>query len=283
MAQRGIALLAVLWACTLLAILLGGYAATARIEGLLAHYQFEKTRAHYAAEAGLMRGVYALRVPDRSKLWFRDGRPYAIRFDGARVQVSITDETGKIDINSARPDILRSLFRGVGESFDHAVALTHAIVEWRSPAPGTWSKDQLNDAYVAAGRSYGPRNGPFVSVEELQMVLGITPVLYAKIAPLVTIWSGMSEPNIAAAPPAVLAVLPGWTPERVREVLAERAGHANNGPLPDFNYRKTYTICAIATLDDGTRAVLRAVVQPRLAWPDRRHFVVLRWQEGSAQ
>lgn len=47
--QRGVALLVVLWACTLLAILLGGYAAMARTEGLQARYQFEQTRAHYAA------------------------------------------------------------------------------------------------------------------------------------------------------------------------------------------------------------------------------------------
>ena len=47
--QRGVALLLVLWACTLLAILLGGYAALARTEGLQARYQFAQTQAHYAA------------------------------------------------------------------------------------------------------------------------------------------------------------------------------------------------------------------------------------------
>jgi len=58
--QQGVALLLVLWACTLLAILLGGYAALARTEGLQARYQFAQTQAHYAAEAGIMRAFYGL-------------------------------------------------------------------------------------------------------------------------------------------------------------------------------------------------------------------------------
>ena len=62
-AQRGVALLVVLWACTLLAVLLGGYAMLARTEGLQARYAFAQTRAQYAAEAGFARALYALQDP----------------------------------------------------------------------------------------------------------------------------------------------------------------------------------------------------------------------------
>ena len=54
--QRGVALLIVMWALTLLAIMLGGYAMLARTEGMQARYQFAQAQAHYAAEAGVMRG-----------------------------------------------------------------------------------------------------------------------------------------------------------------------------------------------------------------------------------
>ena len=63
--QRGVALLVVLWACTLLAILLGGYAALSRTEAMQARYQFAQTQAHYAAEAGLNRAIYSLQAPDQ--------------------------------------------------------------------------------------------------------------------------------------------------------------------------------------------------------------------------
>ncbi|EIL95478.1 type II secretion system protein GspK [Rhodanobacter sp. 115] len=192
--QRGVALLVVLWACTLLAILLGGYAAMARTEGLQARYQFEQTRAHYAAEAGLMRAVYALQAPDMANRWTADGRSYPFRFDGASVSVSATDEGGKVDLNTAKPEVLVGLFRAAGENDSQAAALAKAVVEWRSFAISNEQKAQRKAAYVAAGRSYGPRNGAFASVQEVQMVLGMTPALYARVSPVLTIWSGRPVP-----------------------------------------------------------------------------------------
>ena len=62
--QRGVALLLVLWACTLLAILLGGDAALARTEALQARFEFSQAQAHYAAEAGLMQAVLRLAGSD---------------------------------------------------------------------------------------------------------------------------------------------------------------------------------------------------------------------------
>ncbi|MBV8157642.1 MAG: general secretion pathway protein GspK, partial [Dyella sp.] len=85
--QRGVALLVVLWACTLLAIMVGGYAMLARTEGLQARYQFAQTQAHYAAEAGLMRAIYALQDLQQEQRWVPDGRTYPFAFDGARVKV----------------------------------------------------------------------------------------------------------------------------------------------------------------------------------------------------
>ena len=102
--QRGVALLIVLWGCTLLAIMLGGFAALARTEGLQARYQFVQTRAHYAAEAGLVRAIQALQSPDIDSRWVADGRPYVFTFDDAKVTLTIIDEDGKakpMEINVA--------------------------------------------------------------------------------------------------------------------------------------------------------------------------------------
>src|SRR5579859_425412 len=107
--QRGVALLVVMWACTLLAILLGGYAMLARTEGLQARYQFAQTQAHYAAEAGLMRAIYGLQDPQMPQRWMPDGRIYPFAFDGARINISIVSESGKVDLNAASPDVLQNL------------------------------------------------------------------------------------------------------------------------------------------------------------------------------
>jgi len=75
--MRGVALLLVLWACALLAILLGGYALTARTEGLEARHELAATQAHYAAEAGIARALQGLADTRPRQRWIADGRPYA--------------------------------------------------------------------------------------------------------------------------------------------------------------------------------------------------------------
>ena len=281
--QRGVALLVVLWACTLLAILLGGYAALARTEGLQARYEFDQARAHYAAEAGLMRAVYALQAPDAANRWIADGRVYPFRFDGAKVAVSIVSESGKVDLNSATPDVLAGLFRAGGDDPAHAAALARAVVDWRSFALSSDQRASRAAAYAAAGRSYGPRNGPFASVQELQMVLGMTPALYERVAPYVTIWSGRAAPDPAVAPPLVLAALPGMTPVRAQQAVAARATSTRSGAGLFVGGGVTHSIRSEAVLADGARTVLRATIRLQGFRTGTPGFAVLRWQEGERE
>jgi general secretion pathway protein K len=179
--------------------------------------------------------------------------------------------------------VLAGLFHAAGEPADRAAALARAVVEWRSYALSSEQKEQRKAAYQAAGRSYGPRSGAFASVQELQMVLGMTPALYAKVAPVVTIWSGRPSPDPATAPPLVLAALPNMTPDSVRAALAKRAAAAASGTGLAGGAGVTHSIRSVAVLADGTRAVLRATVRSQVARPGSQGFVVLRWQEGNGE
>ncbi len=280
-AQRGVALLVVLWACTLLAILLGGYAMLARTEGLQARYQFAQTQAHYAAEAGVMRGIYALQDPQSQQHWVPDGRVYPFEFDGAKVKVSIVDEAGKVDLNAATPDVLQNFFRAAGMTDDKAKALAKNVADWRSFAltpPGT----AIDPAYMQAGRDYGPRHGPFATVEELQMVLGMDPAVYQKVAGQVTLWSGRPAPDPASAPALALAAIPGMTPEQAQAMMASRQAVQ---PMPGMVAPQgvTHSIRSEATLADGTRAVLRATVRLQGLRAGAPPYAVLRWQEGEGE
>jgi general secretion pathway protein K len=278
--QRGVALLMVLWACTLLAILLGGYAALARTEGLQARYQFAQTQAHYAAEAGLMRAAYGLQSPQPRQRWVGDGRVYSFRYDNATVTVRAIDEGGKVDLNAASPDVLLGLFRAAGLKPAEAQALADHVVDWRNPVGLQGESDTQRAAYLAAGRDYGPRNGPFASVEELQMVLGMTPAIYRLVAPAITIWAGNASPDPNTAPPLALAAIPGMTPEQQNAVQAARLKNANDPSLV-LNNGTTHSIRSEATLADGTRAILRATI--RLQAGQAQPYSVLRWQEGEAE
>lgn len=280
--QRGVALLLVLWACTLLAILLGGYAALARTEGLQARYQFAQTQAHYAAEAGVMRAFYGLQDPRSRQRWIGDGRTYTFNYDGAVVKVSAVGESGKIDINTANPDILRNLFQRGGMTPADARKLADNVVQWRSPLALAGDHESRNAAYQAAGLDYGPRNGPFASIEELQLVLDMPPAIYRQIAGVITIWSGDPSPDPNTAPLLALQALPGMTPEQQKQIMAARVNNAND-PRLVLNNGTTHSIRSEATLADGTRALLRATIRLQSGHNGAPPYAVLRWQEGETQ
>jgi general secretion pathway protein K len=280
--QRGVALLLVMWACTLLAILLGGYAALAHTEGLQATYQFQQARAHYAAEAGLMRAIYALQAPNANDRWIADGRAYPFAFDDSKISISVISENGKVDINAATSDILANLFIAAGVDQKNAGDLAQSVIDWRSFAMSPAQVAERKAPYAAAGRDYGPRNGPFASLDELQMVLGITPPLYDAIAPYITIWSGRTSPDPNTAPLMDLATLPGMNMQQAQAMIASRTAAAAANPLAGLaNNSITDSIRSEAVLADGTRAVLRATVRLQGYQPGSQSFAVLRWQEGD--
>jgi general secretion pathway protein K len=272
--QRGVALLVVLWACTLLAVLLGGYVVLARTEGLQTRYQFAQTRAYYAAEAGFAQAIYALLDPQPQQRWIADGRLYTLRFDDAEVDVTVIDEGGKVDLNAALPEVLAGLFRAAGSRGDEARRLAAAVVAWRSPAPAGPDFAAMNGAK--------PRHAPFASLEELQQVPGMTFALYQRIAEDITLWSGRAMPDPASASALVLAAMPGMTPAQIAQIMQARL-KANRASALAAATGVTHSIRAEATLAGGTRAVLRATVRLQGGRSGAQPYAVLHWQEGDGE
>ncbi|MFC5741422.1 general secretion pathway protein GspK [Dyella tabacisoli] len=280
--QRGVALLVVLWACTLLAILLGGYAMLARTEAMQARYQFAQTQAHYAAEAGVMRAIYGLQDTQQQNRWVPDGRVYPFKYEEADVKVTIIDEGGKVDLNAANPNVLQGLFHAAGLPDAQAQELAGRVVEWRSFGLGPRGAGQQDAAYATAGRDYGPRKGPFASIEELQLVLGMNQALYRTVAPVVTLWSGRDSPDVATAPLLALAAIPGMDPNQANALYAARQAKQGTPALVGFQ-GVTHSIRSEATLADGTVAVLRTTVRLQGIRPGATPYAVLRWQEGDGE
>jgi general secretion pathway protein K len=279
--QRGVALLIVLWGCTMLAIMLGGFAALARTEGLQARYQFAQTQAHYAAEAGLMRAIDGLQTPDIQNRWVADGRTYEFAFGRAHVRASVVDEDGKVDLNAASADVLTGLFKAAGKDPDQAAALSAAVQDWRRPGDAALPNGAKRPQYEAAGLDYGPRNGPFSTVEEARMVLGMDAKTWAAVAPVLTIWSGRERPNADHAQPLALAAIPGMGADAARLILEQRAQQAGT-PMAGGN-GVTHTIHVEAILDDGTRSSLTSTVRLRGIRSGNQPYAVLRWREGDLE
>lgn len=290
--EQGVAFLIVLWLLALLAIVLGAFALLARSERLIARQMFEGTRARYAAEAGVHRAVFALSWPDPTQRWIPDGRPYAFEFEDVNVEVSITDETGKIDLNQADVELLTRFLELHGEQTEDAAAIAAAIVDWRDPDDLLTPNGAEDDAYEAADLPYGAKDAPFDLVSEVQQVMGMHYGLFQRIGPSLTIWSMQASPNPAFAPPDVLGAMPGMDPLLAEQALALRLAYdPSSGLLPDtlpdgtplmtVGGSGTYTVVSRAQLPNGAWAALDTTIRMSAVPTSGSAFSVLRWQDGS--
>jgi general secretion pathway protein K len=294
--QQGVALILVIWVIALMGVLLGSFALIARTENFEARHLFDGTTARYAAQAGIERAVYELRNPDMTQRWVGDGRPYDFEFDGAQVQVELTDESGLIDINTADDALLQGLFASVGVPADQAVALSDAIQDWRDPDDMPRPQGAELNEYRAAGLAYAPRNAPFQTVGEVQQVLGMNYDLFEEIEPAITIYGGGVQPNPAYAPLEVLLALPGMTPDLAQQLIMARQqvlpGQGQPGAagltLPDGTPvvanggGNTYTIRSRATLANGASTVLDASIRLGGVGAAGQPYTVLRWDQKES-
>jgi len=143
------------------------------------------------------------------------------RMGGATVTVSFRTENARIDLNLAPKELLSNFFVGLGAGREQADDFAERIVGWRTkPQPGT--ADNEASLYRAAGKKYGPREGPFPHPDELWLVLGLPPNLVRRAEPYLTVYGLDPKINVVEAPPQVLAALPGMNPEELGNLLAMR-------------------------------------------------------------
>jgi general secretion pathway protein K len=294
--QKGIALVLVLWVSVLIAVLLGSFSLSARVEALQGRNLLDATRARYAAEAGLHRAAYELRGNNPETRWVADGRVYPFAFEGAQIEVQIFDETGKVDLNVSDLPLLIELFKFGGVEQPDAEALAAAVMDWRDPDDLISLNGAEASEYKAADRSYKPRNAPFETVSELQQVLGMSFELYRELEPLLTIYSGRAQPNPAFASPEVLQLMPGMNPDVIQMFVQQREQPTgvpgqpqmplvlpDGTPVVAQGGGLTYTIRSRATLSGGANAGLEATVRLGASMVARRPFRIVRWRDGESK
>jgi general secretion pathway protein K len=279
-ASRGAALLLVLWLIAMLTAVVGAFALTARIEYMQGRVLSRGVVAEQAARAGLEYAMTRVVDIDPLRQWLPDGREYPWRFGDAEIVVTIVDESGKVDINGADLDLLAALIQAVGIERQQARNIAAAIMDWRDPDTLTQAEGGAEDAdYSGDERPYGAKDAPFETAAELQLVLGMTPELFEKLAPHVTVYSGQGRPAEQYASAEVLQAL-GVDPERT---LAERRRPrqpGETGALVGVG-TGTYSIDSRARLRDGRVSVLRAVVRAGNSGLPGSVYTPLRWEEGA--
>jgi len=287
--QKGIALVIVLWILLLVTISTGAYTLMARMDQLEAHTVISGTRARMAAEAGINLAVLSLRDPDEMTRMVPDGRPYQIQIQDVMVEIEVTDERGKVDINAVDELTLIQLLQGHGLEGDDAVYLAAAVMDWADVDEIERANGAELPAYSSAGLDVGPGNRPFLMVEEVLQVLGMPWDLYQKMEPGLTVFSESGMPDPAYAPVEALLAMPDMTEEDALNFVAERQSQdattgvgtvLPNGQVAMARGRGlTYSILAKATLPNGIWDQVEATI--RLGGSSTGlPYKVLRWREG---
>jgi general secretion pathway protein K len=223
----------VLWLLIILSLIAESLMTSVNFSYRLVHNAGERARAEALADAGIARAVLGMLDRQPAQRWRSDGGTTSFTFAGAAMRVSIQDELGKIDLNAADAPLLQGLFTSAGIDGETASALADRVLDWRDQR----ALHRLNGAkdadYRAAGLSYGPRNGPFQTIDELKLVMGVTPALFDRVAPAITVYSGrpMFDPQVA--PRAALLALANMDAATVDQMLAARTeGTAATTPDP---------------------------------------------------
>ena len=291
--QGGVALVLVLWVITLLAVIAGNFAFSMRGEAQIARNLLVNAQAKMRADAGVQLAWFELMKPLADpQRWQANGIAHEFMMDGTMVRVSILDESGKIDLNTAPDELLKGLFKSAGLSEEASATLLNTVLDWRSPGNLKRLNGAKEEQYRAAGKNYGPPNAPFETVDELQRLLGMSPELYSRLAPALTVYSRQPGINPVFASREVLLAIPGINPAVVEQFLLQRQDSLATGqPVLPFAGASTfasastglsaYSVRSEATMADGTSFVRQTMV--RLTPDPKLPVVVLTWSEGDAE
>ncbi len=241
--EGGVALLAVLWALTLLSLVALALSSSVQDEVRTAIYHKEAAQAHAFACGGVDTAIMAIAYPppdnpDKPPFWsWRTGqRQGVVPFPGGRARLLIEGESGKVDLNFATREQLTRLFEVRGLQAVPAQDLAAAIIHWRAPEQDDDpDAEALDEYYQRAG--IRPRHDRFRSVEEVLNVRGMSREIFygtvavsqeGKVLPIYgvgqdfTVMSGSSQVNVNYASGYVLRSVPGITAVLARDIIQER-------------------------------------------------------------
>lgn len=237
--QRGVALLLVLWVLALLSLLLGGLAGWVQLQTRQALWHREYTHALFSAEAGVTLAVQGLSDPRQRNHLIADGRAIELGYEGARLQVSVRSERGKVDMNSAGVGDIIRVAQAYGASKDQAARLAQAVTSLR-----------------ISGAT------PLRVIEEVRQLPGMTQALYMHMLPEMTLWSGLDRPE------------PAFASAQVRQALSLPNQSALGADPGDV-----LVITSRAERPTGIHAELQTTVLLSPSEGSAQPYRVLRWQE----
>ncbi|MBI5178772.1 MAG: type II secretion system minor pseudopilin GspK [Nitrospinae bacterium] len=210
----------VMWALVLLAVFAAELALSARSDRSTVRNFKEDRQAYFIAKAGVEMAFNEI-LADFDFTYVADGQlvlakngeenaEYAPRngilIGGGALSYTIRDENGKLNLNALARDgarlqtVFGLLFPEGLEGVDAAV---DSIQDWVDADDLHRANGAESDFYQTRQNPHKARNADFDSLDELRKVNGVTPEMFARLSPIVSLYPGGAL-NVNTAPETVL-------------------------------------------------------------------------------
>ena len=250
--HRGTLLVMSLWMLLILTIFSVSVSFTVRQQMKVAERIDRRIELRSVAEAGVVRAQYILAQskPDvgydtlnddwsSNEAVFKDipvGRAVcSVMFQDERgIHYGMIDEERKVNIRTNQsPLVLQRLLEAVGLSEAEAYSVSVSIADWMDEDEDPHEGGAESRYYQAMKPPYGAKNRVIDTLEELLYVKGMTPELYDRIIPFVTLESsGLINLNTASV--TVLKAV-GFGPSLAEKVDLFRKGSDRTSGTQDDN------------------------------------------------
>jgi len=266
----------------------GSFALSIRREASVIGSVRDTAEASAVARAGVIIAQKMLLNPDKNERWLANGTVYPVEYAGAEIRIKIVSEQGKINLNKAKKKLFENMIKYFDDEDDRAVKIADAILDWRDTNDLVRLHGAEKAQYQDENLKYEPRNRPFQSIEELQLVLGVDQELYKSLEPLITIYSKNGNVDKNSASETVLAILEGQTQEQQEKKQKETDNKIEQDELstlfdPQKNKLNTttqgaFTIFSEARLENGAKSMIKTIIR-RMSPPikGRPPFLVSSW------
>ena len=319
-AEKGGALLTVLWLSAGLTAIAFGLANSVRAETERASFAADGTRAYYLAAGSVERALQWMTWvgasnPDGSPKYYAPGMSgFRYSYPAGEVVVELIPEASKLNINQApREDILK-LFIALGLVPEQAAGITAAVIDWRTGLPPE-QLSPFDQFYLSRQPSFRAQHASFEEIEELMMVQGMTPEIFhgswrrtaegqyvqvPGVKDVATVHGEGSQYDVNTASPAIFKFL-GMPDDLITAILARRAsapfktmnqvtemmqgnpaaGRLRVGGEYAWTVRATATVrSANGQLSDVRRSVAALAKFPQNSTADRPYYI-LRWYDNA--
>jgi general secretion pathway protein K len=296
-----VALVLVLWIIVLLSVIGISHSRNVRLDMQVARHHVEHAKARALAETGVNRAIYELFNNDEETRWLFNGQLYQMSMPEGEVQIMIRNTAGLVDINTATPAVLETLFSGVKIDKYERSALVDAIMDWKDSDDLKRLNGAEDSDYKREGLDYGTPDRPFFSIGELRYVMGMTTAIYNTISPYITVFSGQSTITQSFAPDELNNLFSGAEDvtlgSKLNENIQMPADNMAQEPLPadlmpgnmtqepltaDLMQGDTSNVFHISTWATvGSGAVAGLEVDVDTAQRSGDVYTILSWQESS--